>query len=147
MVGPGTGAAPFRGFLWERYVASKTSAMAQTIFYYGCRHPDNDRLYKNEFDEIGKQDWVSIKNAFSRNGGKKVYVQQLVKEDCDLVWDILENRKGVFYVCGDAKNMATAVYATLVEVAMIKNGLDEEGGKEWVKRLKSGGRYLEDTWS
>lgn len=41
MVGPGTGVAPFRGFVRERFFeAKKDTRVGPTWLFYGCRHED-----------------------------------------------------------------------------------------------------------
>jgi len=51
MVGPGTGVAPFRGFVQERAAQAKAGQdVGKTILFFGCRHPDQDFLYKEEWE-------------------------------------------------------------------------------------------------
>ena len=55
MVGPGSGVAPFRGFVQERaYQASQGQKVGKTMLFYGCRKPDEDWLYKDEW-EVSQQ--------------------------------------------------------------------------------------------
>ncbi|KAI8809196.1 hypothetical protein BJ742DRAFT_805387 [Cladochytrium replicatum] len=155
MVGPGTGVAPFRAFLWERVEALERSGaeVGPTWLFFGCRHPDQDFMYKDEFEEIKRRagdddDKVKIVTAFSRVPGQpKVYVQQTMAEHMDAIWRMLETQKGHFYVCGDAKSMAKDVNAMLVKIAQKVGGQSEEEATRWVKNLKTTGRYQEDTWS
>src|SRR6201999_433490 len=43
MVGPGTGVAPFRGFVAERAAqAAKGEDVGQTVLFYGCRRSSED---------------------------------------------------------------------------------------------------------
>ena len=51
MVGPGTGVAPFRGFVQERADAAKKGEdVGQTVLFYGCRKSSEDWLYKDEWE-------------------------------------------------------------------------------------------------
>lgn len=45
-VGPGTGVAPFRSFLWERFAAARAGhAVASSVLVLGCRNKSKDFLY------------------------------------------------------------------------------------------------------
>jgi len=51
MVGPGSGVAPFRGFIQERAAqAAAGEKVGQTILFYGCRRSSEDFLYKDEWE-------------------------------------------------------------------------------------------------
>ena len=51
MVGPGSGVAPFRGFMQERAeLLRKGEDVGRTILFYGCRVRTQDFLYKEEWE-------------------------------------------------------------------------------------------------
>lgn len=48
MIGPGTGLAPFRGFIQERDLCRREGkTVGDTIFYFGCRKKDEDFIYRD----------------------------------------------------------------------------------------------------
>ncbi|KAJ5813139.1 hypothetical protein N7447_010162 [Penicillium robsamsonii] len=149
MVGPGTGVAPFRGFIQERAaLAAKGEKVGTTLLFFGCRKSNEDFIYKDEFktfqDQMG--DSLKIVTAFSREGSEKVYVQHRLKENAELVSELLK-QKANFYVCGDAANMAREVNLVLGHIIADQRGLPAEKGEEMVKHMRSSGSYQEDVWS
>lgn len=82
MVGPGTGVAPFRGFLRARRaaVAAATAAAAadgrspptvgDAWLFFGCRYEARDYLYREELEGYVADGTLSqLVTAFSRDGG------------------------------------------------------------------------------
>lgn len=149
MIGPGTGVAPFRAFVRERALQKQEGKpVGPTILFYGCRHSDQDFLYKDEwpalFETLGQPS--RIITAFSRETDHKVYVQHRLMEQAQEVWELLE--KGAYvYVCGDAKVMARDVNHTFIQFAQEIGGLDETKAHDYIKNLRNTGRYQEDVWS
>lgn len=55
MIGPGTGVAPFRGFVQERAQQAKNGEnVGKTILFFGCRRKEQDFLYADEW-EVSRQ--------------------------------------------------------------------------------------------
>jgi len=143
MVGPGTGVAPFRGFLQER---SKTfdegREIGKMLLFFGCRRRDEDFLYREEWEEYESKlrDKFEMVKAFSREQAHKVYVQDRMKEYSKEINRLLEEG-GYFYICGDAANMARAVNSVLGEIIETERGLKPGGGDEVVKMLRASNMY------
>jgi len=149
MVGPGTGVAPFRGFVQERAEqAKKGENVGETVLFYGCRKRDEDWLYKDEWDSFKAAlgDKLTIFNAFSRESGKKVYVQHLLKQNGKFINELLQ-KKANFYVCGDAAHMAREVNEELADLISTERSVDKEKAEGIVKSMRSMGVYQEDVWS
>lgn len=101
MIGPGTGLAPFRGFIQERdFYRREGRPIGKTILYYGCRKQNEDYLYPDELKEYEQNGTLTKLNvAFSRDQAQKVYVTHLLQADAGIVWNILKDG-GHIYVCG-----------------------------------------------
>ncbi|WBW74230.1 NADPH-cytochrome p450 reductase [Schizosaccharomyces osmophilus] len=144
MVGPGTGIAPFRGFVMERaHLAAQGVQVAKTVLFYGCRRSDTDFLYKEEWDTYAKslKDSFELHTAFSRERDQKVYVQHLLLQQSSLVNELIA-AGAWFYICGDAEHMAKDVTSAL---ATILTTVKEDGAKR-IKSLRDENRFFEDTW-
>ena len=75
--GPGTGVAPFRGFLQER---EATGATGRNWLFYGGRSLYHDFLYQLEWQQALKRKSLHrVDVAFSRDQAEKIYVQHRIK--------------------------------------------------------------------
>ncbi|OAL04030.1 hypothetical protein IQ06DRAFT_345231 [Phaeosphaeriaceae sp. SRC1lsM3a] len=149
MVGPGTGVAPFRGFIQERAAQAKAGQkVGKTILFFGCRKQAEDFMYANEWEQYKKDlgDNFEMHTAFSRDGPKKVYVQNKIEEHGEEVNKLLE-QKAYFYVCGDAAHMAREVNTLLGKIISKYRNVSETKGEEIVKAMRASNQYQEDVWS
>jgi sulfite reductase (NADPH) flavoprotein alpha-component len=143
MIGPGTGIAPFRGFLQRREAAG---AHGRNWLFFGARQFTHDFLYQLEW-----QDWLAsgvltrMDVAFSRDQPEKIYVQQRMWEARAELWRWLDDG-AVTYVCGDAKAMARDVHATLLRIVAAGSGRDADGAAAWLRAAQQDGRYKRDVY-
>jgi sulfite reductase (NADPH) flavoprotein alpha-component len=143
MVGPGTGVAPFRAFVQERRA---TEAKGRNWLFFGDRQFTHDFLYQLDWQDALKDGALTRMDvAFSRDTPEKVYVQNKL---WDRRHDLIEWLDGgaIFYVCGDAKNMAKDVRATLVRAYADVKALTPEAAEQIVVGLERDKRYLQDTY-
>lgn len=139
MVGPGTGLAPFRGFIQERTAAAAGgAALGPATLFFGCRRADQDYIYREELEAAAAGGALTALHvAFSRATAKKDYVQHHMLKDGGAGLRAALGAKGAaVYVCGDAKRMAKDVHAALCEAL----------GEAAVRRLADEGRYHKDVW-
>jgi cytochrome P450 / NADPH-cytochrome P450 reductase len=147
MIGPGTGLAPFRGFLQERAaLKAKGANLGPAMLFFGCRHPDQDFIYADELKAFEASGISELHTAFSRAEGPKTYVQNLVEAQKDRVWSLIE-QGAIVYVCGDGGRMEPGVKAALVAIYRERAGADAEAGQRWIDDLGSKNRYVLDVWA
>ena len=147
MIGPGTGLAPFRGFLQERADRkAKGASLGQAMLFFGCRNPEQDYLYADELKAFAAAGVTELHTAFSRGDGPKTYVQHLVAAQKDQVWKLIENG-AIVYVCGDGSKMEPDVKAALVSIYRERTGADADAGQRWIDDLGAKNRYVLDVWA
>ena len=147
MIGPGTGLAPFRGFLQERAARkAKGAALGPAMLFFGCRHPDQDFLYADELKAFAADGIAELYTAFSRAGGEKTYVQHLIAAEKEKVWRLLE-QGAIVYVCGDGSRMEPDVKRTLAAIYSERAGVDTAAGQRWIEELGAQNRYVLDVWA
>ncbi len=148
MVGPGTGIAPFRGFLQVRRIQrQKGIKLGEAHLYFGCRDPKQDYLYRQELEKDETDGLTSLHTAFSRlEGQPKTYVQHLMRQDGVTLISLLDNGAHL-YVCGDGNQMAPDVENTLCQIYQEHHSVSEQEAKDWLEQLQREGRYGKDVWS
>ena len=143
MVGPGTGVAPFVGFLEQRRALG---GRGPAWLFFGEQHRATDFYYEDELAGfLADGTLTRLDTAFSRDQRAKVYVQDRLREHGPLLWSWLQDGAH-FYVCGDASRMAKDVDRALRDVVALHGGLDEAGAAAYVKQLAADKRYVRDVY-
>jgi sulfite reductase (NADPH) flavoprotein alpha-component len=142
MVGAGTGIAPYRAFLQER---EARGAAGKGWLLFGNRHFHRDFLYQTDwlnYRKAGLLDRVSL--AFSRDEGERSYVQARLYEEREVLYRWLQEGAHL-YVCGGVE-MAQGVDQSLLAIAQVQGGLQEEAAVEYIESLREQGRYQRDIY-
>ncbi|KAG2373175.1 hypothetical protein C9374_012777 [Naegleria lovaniensis] len=146
MVGPGTGIAPFKGFIEERLFTKSTG---RNLLFYGCRDRNKDFLYRKELEKWSEQGDIELYVAFSReNPSKKVYVQDLLLEHSLSIYELLTRDNAYFYICGDGSSMCPSVLTTLRSIFLNYHPQCKsiEDASHQVELLESERRLCKDVW-
>jgi len=148
MVGPGTGIAPFRGFLQARRIQHEQGVqLGEAHLYFGCRHPDQDFLYRAELEQDEQDGLVAVHAAFSRlKEQPKTYVQDLIKADAKQIISLLDQGARL-YVCGDGSRMAPDVERTICQAYAEQCHVSNEAARKWLDQLLQEGQYAKDVWT
>ncbi|WP_432933054.1 molybdopterin-dependent oxidoreductase [Microbispora sp. CA-135349] len=143
MVGPGTGVAPFLGFLDERRALGHHG---RNWLFFGEQRRATDFYYRDELTAFRDDGLLTrLDLAFSRDQRTKVYVQDRMREHGGRLWAWLQEGAHV-YVCGDASRMAKDVDQTLRDIATQHGGMTAEDAAAYVKQLAAAKRYVRDVY-
>jgi len=144
MIGPGTGVAPFRGFVQHREAQGATG---RNWLFFGARHFQSEFLYQAEWQDAVKRGVLSrFDLAFSRDRSiAREYVQDRLRRVGKELYSWLENG-AYLYVCGDASRMAPDVNAVLIDIVAEHGGKSRDDADACVRRLADDRRYLRDVY-
>jgi sulfite reductase (NADPH) flavoprotein alpha-component len=143
MIGPGTGVAPFRAFLHDRRA---TGATGKNWLFFGHQRSGCDFFYSDELNAMKTAGLLTrLSLAWSRDGDKKFYVQDRMREVGREVWTWLAEGANV-YVCGDAKRMAKDVERALVDIVAQFGARSTDEAVAFVGELKKKGRFQQDVY-
>ncbi|KAM9986468.1 hypothetical protein ACTFIY_010871 [Dictyostelium cf. discoideum] len=163
MIGPGTGVAPFIGFLQHlSKTTTTTTPNPNTWLFFGCRSEKRDFLYKDTLESMLKDNTLTkLITAFSReldtennnnNNNTAIeptcgYVQEKMIEHSKQLFDMVVNQNAFIYICGDAKGMAVGVRNSFIDIVKQELNCDEKQATDiftnWIKEK----RYILDVWS
>ena len=145
MVGPGTGIAPFRAFLQQRQMEGDSG---RNWLFFGDWTEEGEYLYRDEMEAWRESGLINRHDlAWSRAGPEKVYVQHLMEQHGEEIWNWIDDG-AYFYVCGDKNYMARDVHSTLIGICSEYGGMSKEEAKEFVESglMKAEKRYLRDVY-
>jgi len=143
MIGPGTGIAPFRAFLLDRRA---TGAPGKNWLFFGHQRSACDFFYSDELNAMKTSGLLTrMSLAWSRDGEKKFYVQDRMREVGRELWTWLAEGAHL-YICGDAKRMAKDVERALVDIVAQFGARTTDEAVRFVGELKKNGRFQQDVY-
>jgi sulfite reductase (NADPH) flavoprotein alpha-component len=142
MIGPGTGIAPFRAFLRERMAAK---APGRNWLFFGHQRRDCDFFYEDEVTGMNTTGFLTrLSLAWSRDGVRKVYVQDRMREAGRDLWSWIAEGAHI-YICG-AIAMGKDVERALLDIIAEHGGRSLEQSGVFLAELKKSGRYQTDVY-
>ncbi|KAF7352904.1 Assimilatory sulfite reductase [Mycena venus] len=147
MAGLGTGAAPFRAFLQHRaMLVQRGEEVGPVYYYFGSRYQSQEYLYGEEIEAFILDGVITRAGlAFSRDGPRKVYIQHKMLEDSEVLARMLQDDRGVFYLCGPTWPVPD-VYEALVGALVKYKGQTTETAGEYLESLKEEERYVLEVY-
>ncbi|WP_223608462.1 sulfite reductase flavoprotein subunit alpha [Chryseobacterium sp. OSA05B] len=143
MIGPGTGIAPFRSFLYER---DALGGEGRNWLFFGDRTFVSDFLYQAELQDFLKTGTLThLDLAFSRDTAEKVYVQHKLEQKAQEVFHWLEAGASL-YVCGAREPMSKDVEKTILNIIQDKGKHSPEEAQNYLEELELNGRYVKDVY-
>jgi sulfite reductase (NADPH) flavoprotein alpha-component len=142
MIGPGTGIAPFRAFLHDRMAAK---APGRNWLFFGHQRRDYDFFYEDELVGMNTTGFLTrLSLAWSRDGPRKIYVQDRMREAGRDLWSWIAEGAHV-YVCG-AITMGKDVERALLDIIAEHGVRSLEQAGAFLAELKKSGRYQTDVY-
>ncbi|KAL3277730.1 hypothetical protein HHI36_013071 [Cryptolaemus montrouzieri] len=145
MVGPGTGFAPFRNYIYE-CVSQGTASVDNLILFFGCRNEAKDFHCKSELRKLHEENKLNLVCAFSRDQEKKVYVQDKIREYKSIVWNMFKKGSYIF-IAGSAKSMPQDVRKAFSDVCQECGEMSEDEAEKYIAKLERENRYQTECWS
>ena len=143
MIGPGTGIAPFRSFLWER---DAMGGDGRNWLFFGDRHFISDFIYQSEIQDFMKTGTLNqLDLAFSRDTPQKIYVQDKLRKKGNELFNWLEAGASL-YVCGTKDPMSKDVEETLLDIIQQEGKRNKDEAHDYLEEMELNGRYAKDVY-
>jgi sulfite reductase (NADPH) flavoprotein alpha-component len=149
MSGLGTGLAPFKAFLEEKYWQKVNGEEIGDIYLFlGSRHQRQEYLYGELFEAYKDAGILTyIGAAFSRDQPHKIYIQDRIREAKDRLIDAFVKKSGNFYLCGPTWPVPdiSAALSDIVATEAASRGETVDPVRV-IEDLKEGERYILEVY-
>ncbi|GBC00416.1 hypothetical protein RclHR1_03850014 [Rhizophagus clarus] len=140
-IGPGTGVSVMRAFIEHRVYEGAT----ENYLFFGCRYHDKDFYYQEQWNRYVDERKLKLFVAFSRDQGKRIYVQHILRDNAKLVYEILD-RKGHVYISGRSDNMPNDVMNAFKSILISEGKMTDEEAEKYMIRMEKEKRYQQEVW-
>jgi cytochrome P450 / NADPH-cytochrome P450 reductase len=151
MIGPGTGIAPLRALLQERaYTIPRDRGLGPCALLFGCRHPEKDWLYHEEFEELhaAHRGLDLFVTGFSlAPPTPKTYVQALILRHGSTLFRWIADHGAHVLVSGSAKRMPADVVQAVTEILQTHGGATAVEAAAYVTAMERTKRLVIEAWS
>lgn len=155
MFAGGTGLSPFRSLIQAR-----TQQPGENWLFFGTRTPD-DLYYTRELEQLAALGKLQVRATFSRTDvgltiedgrftfppAPRSYIdaEMLREENAAQLYDLLQNRGAILYVCGHADFALTVMNA--IKTILARFGGSAEAAQQMLYRLVGEDRYLQEVFT
>jgi sulfite reductase alpha subunit-like flavoprotein len=141
MIGPGTGVAPFRGWILERSLNQEKLNM----LFFGCRYRTKDAYIESDL----LKDTINLIYipAYSRDQEEKIYVQHKIIEYGHVVWEWILHKQARIYLAGSAKQVPEQVSDALKTVFIQHGNMTIEQADDYLREMERTKQFQRETWS
>jgi NADPH-ferrihemoprotein reductase len=139
-----------RALIQERYESfhANSNTSADTLLFFGCRKRNSDFLFEHDWNDIDSKTSSKIKTivAFSQDQENKIYVTDKIRENGELLWQLISQDAFIF-IAGSAKKMPMDVKKALKYVISTYSSVTEDQAEKIIGRMEKLGRYNLECWT
>ncbi|KAI6247973.1 NADPH-dependent diflavin oxidoreductase 1 [Erysiphe necator] len=160
LVCAGTGIAPCRSLILTRKnlqfhfnLLKRDINIGNHHLFFGGRNRKADFFYEDDWKK--KIMRTTVYPAFSRDQREKIYVQDTILEESELVRNLILHHGAIIYVCGSSGSMPKAVKEAFISVLLSWNlnssvlkesPMTRELAQKRIDEMIRTGRYVQETW-
>ena len=132
-----------------KVILYSTQLMPENLLVFGNRNRNKDYLFEKEWNEYQSTNDLSVLLAFSRDGPvdqKKTYVQDVINQHANIIYDYLIHRKGCLFISGSSGKMPQGVRQAVIKIIQTEGRISWEQAQVIHRKLEIEGRWKQETW-
>ena len=161
-IGPGTGVAPFRSIINERFQQQQQqqtdadTGECSCWLFFGCRSKRADFFFGDEWSQLEERERgrMRLSVAFSRDQAHKVYVQDEMLAEWRALFELFVERRAQILIAGNSKRMPQDVRAIIERIVDTgfrelkgETSADADWGKQFLASAERTKQIQLETWS